>query len=132
VAEGTAVLHASDVAGAIRPALAGEDRELLIGVALDKRNRTIEGAVLAIGGQSFSIVDSVVVMRWVVTRPRASGLILAHNHPSGDSEPSRQDHDVTRAIGAACRAVGIRFLDHVVVSSLGYVSFAERGLVEPA
>ena len=59
----------------------------------------------------------------------AAGIILYHNHPSGDPSPSREDREFTRRLDTAALSVGIRLLDHVVVGSEGCVSFREAGLI---
>jgi DNA repair protein RadC len=55
----------------------------------------------------------------------ASGLILVHNHPSGQSDPSSEDRRLTRALVEATRALDIRVLDHIIVGKDGHFSFAE-------
>jgi DNA repair protein RadC len=60
---------------------------------------------------------------------RAASLILFHNHPSGDPTPSREDREFTRRLAAACEAIGVRLLDHIVVGAEGCVSFREAGLL---
>ena len=59
----------------------------------------------------------------------AAGLILYHNHPSGDPSPSREDREFTRRLSAAAESVGLRLLDHLVVGREGCVSFREAGLM---
>ena len=59
----------------------------------------------------------------------AKSIIVAHNHPSGILEPSNADKRITRRIIEACNALDINLLDHVLVSKLGAMSFAERGLL---
>ncbi|MEO8432949.1 MAG: DNA repair protein RadC [Acidobacteriota bacterium] len=59
----------------------------------------------------------------------AAGVILYHNHPSGDPAPSREDREFTRRLAAAAESVGIRLLDHIVVGRSGCVSFREAGLL---
>ena len=59
----------------------------------------------------------------------ASSLILAHNHPSGDPEPSRQDMSLTERLSSAGQLMGIKVLDHIIVGAEGYFSFAEAGLL---
>ena len=59
----------------------------------------------------------------------AAGVILYHNHPSGDPAPSREDREFTRRLAAAAESVGVRLLDHVVVGRAGCVSFREAGLL---
>ncbi len=62
-------------------------------------------------------------------REAAAGIVLVHNHPSGDPEPSPEDHEVTARLCAVGELVGIRVLDHVVIGDGCYVSFLERGLI---
>jgi DNA repair protein RadC len=59
----------------------------------------------------------------------AAGVILYHNHPSGDPSPSREDREFTRRLAAAAESVGLRLLDHIVVGREGCVSFREAGLM---
>jgi DNA repair protein RadC len=75
---------------------------------------------------------AVVEPREILTRAllsNAAGLILYHNHPSGDPSPSREDREFTRRLSAAAESVGLRLLDHVVVGREGCVSFREAGLM---
>ena len=60
---------------------------------------------------------------------KAAGVILYHNHPSGDPAPSREDREFTRRLAGASEAVGVRLLDHIVVGREGCVSFREAGLL---
>jgi DNA repair protein RadC len=57
----------------------------------------------------------------------ASGIILCHNHPSGNLNPSQQDLDITRKLVAAGKLLEINVLDHIIVSIQGYYSFADEG-----
>lgn len=79
------------------------------------------------------IVDqSVVYVRKVIERAlaqKASGFILAHNHPSGDSTPSSQDREITQALKAAAATVGVRFLDHLIIGDGAPFSFKVVGLL---
>lgn len=79
------------------------------------------------------IVDqSVVYVRKVIERTlahKASGFILAHNHPSGDSAPSPQDREITQALKAAAATVGVRFLDHLIIGDGAPFSFKAAGLL---
>jgi len=58
---------------------------------------------------------------------RAAGVIVAHNHPSGDPEPSPEDMAITRRLSEAGALLGIELLDHVVVAARGFVSLKARG-----
>lgn len=95
---------------------------------LDARNRLLYDREIVRGSlESASVVPRDVLRRCLLDD--AAAFVLYHNHPSGDPTPSRDDVDFTRALAAATRQVGIRFLDHVVVGREGCVSLAQRGLL---
>ena len=95
---------------------------------LDGRNRLLADEAQAQG----TVNHTPVYPREVVRRAlelHAVAIVLAHNHPSGDPAPSRQDIDVTRDVGNAARLLGVRLQDHVVVGNGRYYSFAREGLL---
>lgn len=110
----------------LTPHLVGLADEELHGLYLDRRRRVLGHRVLTRGSQAFTIVDPRQVFR-VGVKLGASGVILAHNHPSGDPEPSAQDRDVTARVCRAGRVLGLPLLDHLVIASGGWTSLAERG-----
>lgn len=114
---------------AVRPLLLGREREALVVVALNRRRRVIDVAVLSEGSPEFTVVDPKTIYRWALTRAKpTSAIILAHNHPSGDPAPSPQDRDVTDRVGRAGFLLGIPLLDHLVVTDAGgYRSLAADG-----
>ena len=63
----------------------------------------------------------------VRTRLRAAAIVVFHNHPSGDPEPSQEDRDMTRRLVKAGKILGIRLLDHLVIGDQRYFSFADQG-----
>lgn len=82
--------------------------------------------------QRGTVDQSAVYVRKVIERAlahKASGFILAHNHPSGDSTPSAHDRELTRAVKAAAATVGIRFLDHLIIGDAAPFSFKAHGLL---
>ena len=106
----------ADIAAVVRPLLAGRENEALAAVALDRKHRVIAVDIMTTGSDAFTIVDPKQILRWALTRKRAvSAIALAHNHPSGDPTPSAEDRAVTTRVREACNAVGVRFLDHVVI-----------------
>lgn len=112
----------------VAPYLVGREEEALVCVALDRRRRVVDVAVLTVGSAGYTIVDPAQVYRWALTRKRpVNAVALAHNHPSGDPTPSPQDVDVTARVASAGRALGIPLLDHLVVTDDDHVSLAERG-----
>ncbi len=95
---------------------------------LDRKNRLIDDALMAEG----TIDHTPVYPREIVKRALDSGassIILVHNHPSGDPTPSRADIDMTRAIAAAAKPLGVSVHDHLVIGRAGHASFRELGLL---
>ncbi|BCW88245.1 hypothetical protein sos41_13830 [Alphaproteobacteria bacterium SO-S41] len=95
---------------------------------LDRKNRLIEDAVMAEG----TIDHTPVYPREIVKRALeagASAMILVHNHPSGDPTPSRADIEMTKAIAAAAKPLGVAVHDHLVIGRGGHASFKELGLL---
>ena len=78
------------------------------------------------GGLTASVVDIRQVLREAIMR-QCTAMVFCHNHPSGTLTPSKQDQDLTHRLVQACRAVDIKLLDHVIVSTQGYYSFLEAG-----
>ncbi len=117
-----------DVAGLLSGEMSHLPREELRVVCLDVRNRLIRTIRVSEGGLFAAVVSPRDLFREVI-KTNASGVILAHNHPSGDPEPSREDTDSTRRMVQAGEMLGIRVLDHLVIASGGQVSLRKRGLM---
>lgn len=98
-------------------------------IFLDPKNQVIEEKTLFEGTVDSSAVYPREVIRDAL-RYEASALIFAHNHPSGDPEPSLCDREVTRDLVFAARVVQIKVLDHIVVGANRYFSFADQGLID--
>jgi DNA repair protein RadC len=107
----------------LQPAFVGARVEELHAMYLDRRLRPIEIRRLSRGSDRFTVVDPLQVLRPAVALG-ATGVVLAHNHPSGSLEPSRQDVEVTGRVGAAARVVGIQLIDHLIVGHGDYRSMA--------
>ena len=112
----------------IRMRLALLPHEIFGMLMLDNRNRFISDAELFRGTIDGASVHPREVVKTAL-EANAACLILYHNHPSGDPDPSQADEVITRRLKAACALVDIRIIDHIVVGTLGSVSFAERGLI---
>lgn len=83
---------------------------------------------ISVGNLNAAPVDIKEAMKWAI-RYKAYGLILLHNHPSGDPEPSANDLDVTRTFAAAAKLLDMQVLDHIVIGDGIFVSLHERGNV---
>ncbi len=117
----------------LRPRAFGLTVEKCWVLALNNRNRLLRCAELTSGTANQTLVRTAEVLREAV-RENATGFILAHNHPSGDPEPSSADLRITRQVRSAAETLEIRLHDHVVVGDpavdkhgLGYYSFRRGG-----
>lgn len=108
--------------------IAGKAQEHFVCITLNGANEVIEKRIVTIGLLDKSLVHPRDVFADVIT-DRAAAVIFAHNHPSGDLQPSEHDLETQRQLEEAAKIVGIRVLDHVIVSKKGYFSFQESGLI---
>ena len=102
-----------------------EECHLLV---LNVKNQFMGHHVVSRGGISESSVDVRLVLRHALIAG-APNLILAHNHPSGNPMPSRQDDDLTMRLQKACQTMGLRLLDHLIIGDDSYYSYADEGRV---
>jgi DNA repair protein RadC len=107
-----------------RPRLAGLDHEEVWLLSVDGRNALKSARQISRGGQHGCALTTRDVLGPAL-RDSASGIVLIHNHPSGDPTPSLEDLCMTRAIASACSVVGIPLLDHVVVARGGASSLID-------
>lgn len=121
------VLSSPQEAAAYLQGLAHAETEHLKVVLLDTRNRPLRKVDVYQGSVNSSLIRVGEVFRDAV-RANAASVIVAHNHPSGDPSPSPEDVAVTRAMVEAGRLLDIEVLDHLVLSSSGFVSLKARGL----
>jgi len=110
-------------------AFAKSDREMFFIVFLNTRNRMLDYVVHTVGTIDSSAVYARDVIRSAIIH-NASSIIICHNHPSGDPEPSACDKEITRALIVAFEIVGIKILDHIVMGNDRYFSFKDEGLIE--
>lgn len=78
------------------------------------------------GGMSNVLIDPKIILRWAILNG-ASSFMLAHNHPSGNLEPSREDMVITRQLKDAAAMMDLQLLDHLIFDRDGYYSFSESG-----
>ena len=104
------------------------EKEEFRAVFLDTRNRVIDTATISVGTLNSSIVHPREVFRAAI-RAGSAGLILVHNHPSGDPSPSPEDLAITKRLARAGSMLGIEVLDHIIIGDNVYVSLREKGLL---
>ena len=118
----------ADAAAVLGEYFEGRDREEFVVAFLDTAN-TITGLhVASVGGLAAAIVEPRQVFKAAVLA-NAAALVVAHNHPSGNPEPSREDVAVTKQLVEAGKLMGIPVHDHLILAGGGYTSLAERGLM---
>jgi DNA repair protein RadC len=117
----------ADAAGLVQYEMGALEQEHLRTLLLDRRNRVLEVVEIYRGSVNSSQVRVGEVFKEAV-RKNASGIIVVHNHPSGDPTPSPDDVAVTRAIIQAGKLLDIDVLDHLVIGLGRWVSLKERGL----
>jgi DNA repair protein RadC len=112
------------------PQLRDAGKEFFYVVLLDIRNKVIRDTEVSRGSVSASVVDPADIVREACVH-HASRVVLVHNHPSGETDPSQEDIDVTAKITQALKYVGVRVLDHIIVGRTreDYFSFARAGMV---
>ena len=106
----------------------GHNREEFVIILLDGKNRMSTIHSVSVGCLTASIVHPREVFKMAILGNAAS-LILCHNHPSGDANPSNEDIEITKRLVAAGDLLGIKILDHVIIGEGSYVSFADKGLL---
>lgn len=117
-----------DVDRLLRGRMACLDRErFVVVVLLNAKNAVIGIHTVSVGTLSSSLVHPREVFKPAI-QASAAGLVVAHNHPSGKTEPSREDRDVTERIVEAGKTLGIEVLDHLVIGD-AFFSFKEHGLI---
>ena len=109
--------------------MAGLAQEQFRALLLDRKNRVVGQRVIYQGSVSaVASIRTAEVLRPAVVEA-VPGVIVAHNHPSGDPEPSPEDVAVTKALVEAGKLLDIEVLDHVVIGCPGFVSLKERGVI---
>jgi len=117
-----------EVYDAVMPYYKGADREILSVLCLDAQNQPNSFNVASIGALNTTRTRPAEILKAAILS-NALGLILIHNHPSGELDPSPEDLEFTRAVQRACELVGIDLYDHLIVTDDGFTSFRERGLL---
>lgn len=112
----------------LRETLTDNAREHFIALYLSATNQIIGYAVIGIGTQNRCLVNTVEVFQKAVLLG-AYGLIVAHNHPSGNPTPSPEDKSITERLGKGAELLGIKFLDHIIFTDEGHFSFNEMRLL---
>ena len=118
----------ADVALLLRPLFHGAARERAVVALFDAAMQMIGASVISTGGLTSAIVEPRAVFE-LALMTNAASVVVAHNHPSGNPEPSKEDVAITKRLVEAGRALAIPVHDHLILTERGYSSLAERGLL---
>ena len=97
------------------------EKEVFVAFYLDTKNRIISREVVSVGTLNSAIIHPREVFRTAISR-NANSVIISHNHPSGDTNPSKEDSEITKRLVQAGQVLSIPLLDHVIVSRTGFSS----------
>ena len=126
--EKKAVLSSSDIAIYLQNKLKDHRHEVFAVLFLNRANRVNHFEIISKGGITGTVADPRIILKKALEED-AVNIVLCHNHPSGSLKPSRQDEELTHKIKEAARYFDIQVLDHIIVSDMGYFSFADEGLL---
>lgn len=118
----------SDVADLLIPEMRFLKKEHLIVVLLNTKNIVIQKETISIGSLNSSIVHPQQVFIPAI-RKSAASIVIAHNHPSGDPQPSSEDINVTHRLKECGKLLGIDLLDHIIIGNNSYISLKEEGIL---
>lgn len=124
------IRHPGDIVKAVKQLIADKDREYLIVFLLNTKNKVNAVQVNSIGSLNSALVHPREVFKSAVMANAAS-IIIAHNHPSGDTYPSGEDVSITKRLYECSKILGIELLDHIIVGfdSNDYYSFKREEII---
>ena len=97
-------------------------------ILLNKANNTLGFAKISQGGVASSIVDVKIIAKYAIDS-LASGIILVHNHPSGNVRPSKEDDELTRKLTSALGLIDVQLVDHIIVAENKFYSYTDEGRI---
>jgi DNA repair protein RadC len=118
------ILCSQDVYEFVKEALQNSDRERFMAIYLNGKNEVVGVEEVSIGSVTTTIVHPRVLKGAILTN--APAIIVAHNHPSGDPEPTDEDRKITFRLKECCDLMGITLLDHIIIGDSRYVSMKGR------
>ena len=127
-AERQQVISSDTVCEILRPLIGDIEKEEFWAVYLNQSNRIIRKERLSVGGIAGTYVDIRLIMKEAILC-NATGMIISHNHPSGNENPSPEDNRITEQIKKAADSLNIRLTDHIIITSNTYYSYVENGML---
>ena len=122
------VRSTQDVVNMLMPELRFEKQEKLFAVFLGTKNYLIKRKLVSVGGIDVNVFKPKEIL-YMAVRENSSAMIIVHNHPSGDPEPSEDDIKITKKLVEAGKVIGIPLQDHIIIGDGTYISMKERGII---
>ena len=127
-AERRQVISSETACNILRPLIGDIEKEEFWAIYLNQSNRVIRKERLSAGGITGTLVDVRLIMKEAILC-NATGMIISHNHPSGNENPSPEDNRLTEQIKKAADSLNIRLIDHIIITSNTHYSYVENGML---
>ena len=118
----------ADVANFVRSILTDNSREHSVALFLDGQHQVAAYSIVSIGSANSAIATPREIFQRAIVAGAIS-IVISHNHPSGSTQPSDEDHNVTKRLHESGTLLGIKMLDHVIVTDTEYYSFSDSGIL---
>lgn len=122
------IANSRDAAAIMQPHLADLSHEEFWVILLNRANKVLTRKNISVGGTSGTVVDAKIIFKEAI-QARSSGIILCHNHPSGNNKPSEADIQLTRKLKEGALQLDLAILDHIIIAGSSFFSFADEGLL---
>jgi DNA repair protein RadC len=129
ISEDIAISSPKDAAKAAQSILKNKKKEYFLIFPLDSRNKIAKESIISIGTLTANLVHPREVFKEAISR-NAVQIIVIHNHPSGNPEPSEDDLEITKRLVESGKILGIEVIDHIIVARDNFFSFKEKGLIK--
>lgn len=123
------ISSSKDVMDILADEMRSLEQETVRILLLNTKHMLVKSVVISVGGLNYSPVHPREVFK-AALKFAAAGIILVHNHPSGDFSPSEQDIKLTKRLKEAGEILGIPLLDHIIIAEAGYYSFSEEHIIK--
>ena len=122
------VRSSKEIAGYLKALIKDYHYEVFAVIFLNRANKINHFEVISRGGITGTVADPRVILKKALEED-ATSIVLCHNHPSGNLQPSLADEELTKKIKEAASYMDIKVIDHIIVSEDGYYSFADEGIL---
>ena len=120
--------NSNDVYNYLKPEIIGIQKEIFFVIYLDNRCKLIEKKIISIGTSTESLVDIKEIFKYAL-KNNSYYVIIAHNHPSNSTNPSKNDVELTKKIVESGKIMNVNIIDHIILGNNNYFSFLENNLI---